>query len=942
MEVGYKERVWRDDAPVSVNLKDVISKIRSDKYKVLAEKIRKSDKETRTRLKREHLPVFFPSMVGGEPTTVVQIDIDPNEDVEIDFAEIKRQVIQLKHCLHAFDSPSGGLKFAILCDLDFSTCELKELRAGKFKVAWDQTVEFLKQKITVPFDADRSTRSHTQSCYLSFDQSCYYNPDAQPLSINDQCVVELPKEYKSGVGEHPIEFLLELLKVIPHDLTYGERLPLNFSAMHVFGSDGLYAMQNHWISDDPVKISRQLNDQYKGMRYGHIGTLVNCAKKYGYKPTTGRARKNLAPKPTTLKLGPMTSKEDASAQLKNEIERFFREKMNTFINVSTGAGKTDAVLNYIVRQLPTGTKVLYLVPTHELGSEVIERLNKIRLDEIRLRGRRDGLLGQAVQIQGRSRICENRTIRQKFDDQGADIVGEICWKGCHYQNECTYTAQFWDLNPFAFIRVMTHRDWSNEPSAWSNGCQFDQHGNVSPRNGKWIPDFIVIDENILSLTESAFAVKNNLSGNAIKAVLGKVFSGKSYTEAILESADKLREDKRVFKNNPKAPFASVDQYLRDMKANSRAHFETIVIDHLLSFVETRDETLLQQIFINESGIAIKKISGSNGLYRNVPTLFLDATADETFTTSVLGDIKFRQIAVQPKEDIRVFKLCDATVTKRSLEKPEAVETLIRGLRRIVSRYQLVGLISYLNVDGYGDFSTFLGEQIGATEIGHFGAVRGLNAFEDVDCLLIVGRHLIHQDVVQEIAKVGFGITDEVEAEYADVVVRMHDGAAMTVNAMTSVHPIHRSINNQFSVSETIQAIGRGRLVHGSKKDVYIFANESIGTDVAITGFFKWGDYFWRAFISEKRLNNLSELGCVRSVERELVDALGITKDVLKKNKDEIFFELKEAGYLPYRVACKDRHGKKVEWNFFVSDINKLQGRLATDGATDINVSEIKY
>jgi hypothetical protein len=940
MEVGYKERLVSTFEPVVASLDDVIARVKSEEFSDVVNEIRRSDKTTGKALKREFLPAFFPSMVSGEPTPIVQIDIDPVEGASIDFAGIKRQVAQIEHCLYAFDSPSGGLKFAVVTDLDFSDCDLPELRAGKFKVAWDQAVEYLQGRITVPFEADRATRSCKQSCYLSHDPDCYFNPDAKPLLINKLCVVEPPKEYQHQSNEHPFEFLLELLQYIPKDLPYTERLPLNFSAMCMFGSAGRYAMENHWVAE---KIEQQLNDQEKHMKYGHIGTLVNCAKKYGYQHVSGSARKHIEPKPTSQKLEPLVPREKASGEIEAAIEAFFTQKQSRFLNISTGAGKTDAVLNYIIRHLSPTAKVLILVPDHKLAEQICKKIQSIRTDELRKRnsGRGGFDVGQAVHIKGRSQACEEESIRETCAEQGVQVVGTICREGCMYKNQCAYTSQFWDKNPWANIRVSTHRDWSNEPSKWSKGCTYDEEGKFVARKGNWTPDYIIIDEDILKLTEKAGVATRSLYGEGLKAIVSKVTNGKGLKETVIESADLLRADKDWLSRTSKVAFATLDQFICDLKSSSPSYFELLVIEHLLDYVESEDEALLQQVFVDKSGIWIKKLPEAHPLYKDVPTLYLDATADEGFVRQVLGKVEFQRIAVQPKPEIRVFKLSNKTITKKWLGDPKNVRTLIRGLKKAAAPYQRVGLISYKSAEGHEDFSTLLGDQIGAIEVGHFGAVRGLNAFEDVDCLLIVGRYLIHQEVVQEIARIAYGVTDPAERDYADVLVRVAGAGAMVVNAMTSVHPIHRTINNHFSVSETSQAVGRARLIHGTPKDVFVFSNESFGTDIEVTWFFKWEDYFARSFVSDDVLERLVKRGYLRARESDLCVHLGISRDVLKKNRDAIFAELEEGGFAFFLVTCKDRHEKKVEWGFLALSQEKLQVGLNAEGIKVIGISEVK-
>ena len=170
----------------------------------------------------------------------------------------------------------------------------------------------------------------------------------------------------------------------------------------------------------------------------------------------------------------------------------------------------------------------------------------------------------------------------------------------------------------------------------------------------------------------------------------------------------------------------------------------------------------------------------------------------------------------------------------------------------------------------------------------------------------------------------FGHCFDKDNHYQDRLVRMKDGSVSSIN--TSIHndPDVRAIYDHFSVSETKQAIGRGRLIYGKSKDIYYLSNESIGTDIEITGFIYKEDIFYNPLITDENWGKLIKTGFIRDNQPDLIQYLNLSKNILRINRKNLEFDLIEKGFGYYSVSFTDKNRNLRNWAYFVKDQEKLK------------------
>jgi hypothetical protein len=214
---------------------------------------------------------------------------------------------------------------------------------------------------------------------------------------------------------------------------------------------------NHWDKPEKEELKQQLREQLKQIKFGSVGYLINIAKKNGYNPPTGRSRNNIKAKPTSTLLPKLSSPTEGSNQLTEIIQSFFQSGRNVFVNVSTGAGKSASVLNILAQEIPSNKKILFLVPTHKLADELINKFavarknaieilklpkieaNKTPFENLKVRSSNSLALKEKsdiVHFYGQKDLCEFTQAQEAFGD--TNIPWGFCSKICPMNEGCQH------------------------------------------------------------------------------------------------------------------------------------------------------------------------------------------------------------------------------------------------------------------------------------------------------------------------------------------------------------------------------------------------------------------------------------------------------------------------------------------------------------------------
>ena len=170
-----------------------------------------------------------------------------------------------------------------------------------------------------------------------------------------------------------------------------------------------------------------------------------------------------------------------------------------------------------------------------------------------------------------------------------------------------------------------------------------------------------------------------------------------------------------------------------------------------------------------------------------------------------------------------------------------------------------------------------------------------------------------------------------ENSYVDKPVRMKDGTTKTLNNSIYVDGFLENAKNHFCTSETIQAIGRGRLVYGKKKDVYYFSNQSLGGDVEITNFFKYEDFYEKPKYQDEIIT-LKQLGFCKDKSQDLIE-LGFKNSPIKNHRSEIERVFLEAGVekISFLHNTKNNRNYREQKYYTYPDPSALIKQIESEG-----------
>jgi hypothetical protein len=923
---------------------DIFQIIRSDDSikEMITRYHRITNEKERVKFKAD-FPSFYPTVFLGQvninslceksvPTEIVQFDIDrkANPDMNDDhFAEIREKIQNFEYTVYCFISPSNGLKFGILTDFVRGIDEPIAITQDRYRQAYALTKSFVMTILPdVVFDDCVGVLKH--ACFFSYDPKAYYNPNCWSILVNHKCFSskkpsEPVKEYPTADSGYIQEMLLSITD--KDSFNYDQRFLVNMAVFNAIGENGIAMMFNFWTAaaqENPTKLLIDLKNQYRDKDgYKTMGFLVNLVRnKYGYpKAVTGSKRKSLEPKSLTEKaisenrfLSLMLSPEEAKEYLNEELQLFFNSDQNTCINFSAGAGKTYLTLQFL-KGLSNTKKVLYLVRDHNLAEQNVLTFNSLPKTLKRF----VPISSQIVHLKGKTQLCELPEVVQKYSKAGMAIPVMKCLGNCPHFAQCQYTLQFAGMEN---IRMMPLNELLGTQSFFFNSivslsAMDADDGEVVVKNNTytkgqaWIPDYIVVDEDWLSKE----TVVEDLSSqyDCVREVLNECLRGTDLIISIeIHFQLILTEYREMMKLKTELKYTNDDDYIKNNVANKGKW--SAIVETMRNYCVSKDEDVLAnlRVEIEDKKMVLSGLKTIQDRYANVPKLFLDATANEALIKQVIPDIRFVNINIKKKSDVRILQAQNFNFTKESLKKEHTKKELIAGLKRLIKNrgYQNVGLITYLNVGEQKKFDQWLANEIGISLYGHFGNIRGNNSFENCDCIFIVGRHSMPPNELQEFAIAIFNDKKcSIEREYIDTIARQPNDQYVSINNFAYVDNQISECYQHFCQAETIQSVGRGRLIYGCPKDIWHLSNESLGINIEVDEFIRYDDYFYQPKGASENILKIG--GCIKNKPKELEAVFG--RHLIDNKRGEIEQLLIDEGYelITKTVTSKTNRNKRV-------------------------------
>ncbi len=234
--------------------------------------------------------------------------------------------------------------------------------------------------------------------------------------------------------------------------------------------------------------------------------------------------------------------------------------------------------------------------------------------------------------------------------------------------------------------------------------------------------------------------------------------------------------------------------------------------------------------------------------RNGPFLHLDGTGDHGLANELFSGVKNHHYPVE--RNARITQVISSAFAKSTIipiaEAPEhtgkrAAENAQRReeLRAVIDRHPEAAVFACKPViDALG--------MADDPRASHFGAIRGLNKWEDRDTVIIVGRELPRMRDVERYGRayaVRAGDTFTPAKKWKKELrgIRMADGTVYGVQVQTHPDPWAAHALEQIREAEIEQAIDRIRLIHNTRpKSVILIGSTPINAtiDEAVS----WSDF----------------------------------------------------------------------------------------------------
>jgi len=487
------------------------------------------------------------------------------------------------------------------------------------------------------------------------------------------------------------------------------------------------------------------------------------------------------------------------------------------INVDLGAGKSHAAIHNLVAsrqrmdEAGDDRTIVYAVPTHKLGGEIIRRFKEAGANSVEVWTGREWSDPET----GETPMCGNTALVAKAREVRADIEGEVC-AVCALKESCAYQAQ---KKRRAGIWVVPHQLLTTpipeamgkvayaviDESIWQ---KLIISGNVPLTLLDGSTEAPCADDGFLQLGRHA-----EIRSLARKALLRseeghlkrEVFTELGLTAESCEYACRM-EYRRLIETGP----------FMARKANKSVGTLALFWKALGGFLsESRMVSGQQKLVVRNDRLEVNTttVTTFHTKIADVPKLLLDATMEPTLLREIVPNFQLIGSVRVETPYVRTVQLADKSFSKQTLEATRTLRNIRAGLVRVAAerggRTLLVSnkaVISAMRELGLPEF----------VETAHFNAVAGRDGWKDVGTLFVIGRPSPRADSVERIAEAITGNpVQPLNGPYPQTDIKRklrHRSGFRLVADVAPAHPdsFTELVRRQITESEVLQAVGRGR------------------------------------------------------------------------------------------------------------------------------------
>jgi len=541
------------------------------------------------------------------------------------------------------------------------------------------------------------------------------------------------------------------------------------------------------------------------------------------------------------------------------------------INASLGLGKTSAVLS-AVADIKEEITVVLLVPSLDKAAEAEAEYNRLRkpwsmpAQVFRGRGANNPLAGEE------EKMCLRHKVAESVARAGLGVETMLC-AACPHRSACVYQKQLDSLRyRKGRLIIATHEHLFL---------------NAIPTS----VNLLIIDESVAikaAITYSPFAIDRIIGCLAVQDAAGNAGRAKKTLQAIYDAFATGEHSQclaRLRAMCARREIIAARCFLEETLAEGQPHIDGSMND--VQIIERLDGSgslakpliaLLHQIERewnsgrrNFNSIETLGAEAAIGGQRQVvvhalkkpllahgaPILLLDGTASILLNKKLFGDgLEYREFCVERNADVmqttgKGFSRQSIIGKKKngSPLTPTSIADAEKLQQRIADHINSLHHASLLVLANKTVEEALQPLLAGHVVTAHFNAVRGINAYEDCEAAVCVGREQPSWSAVEGIAR-AYAATDaepflsivdvpnEPNSDYFKATrgIRRQDGKVSPVTISVHPHPIAQEVMEQIREAEIVQAVDRVRPIH-NRRSVYLFNN--VVADITVATVAPW-------------------------------------------------------------------------------------------------------
>jgi hypothetical protein len=777
----------------------------------------------------------------------------------------------------------------------------------------------------------------------------------------------------------------EILSNIPRKAKYPVRFQVSNQVLRVLGQKGKDILFNHFIHSNPTELRKQIDGWYESSLNGHhsnaMGALVNLNKAVGINkrlPNKIKSRTELIkhdfPKlPSSVDINEVLT--NATNDINHDAHLF---------RISTGSGKSVTITDFLSKQ-PRTDRYLLVCDTNPNIEEQVDRINLLFKDRTKnkpietfqdlkttIPPYANYKFSHAMSIKGRTIMC-NRIKSDNIEDEEfkkqnlKNILPSVCddcflkldrtcnyWKQvnktqegtlifsnvyvCHFNslyNE--HNELFKDINNIKGIIID-----ENAIQQFENGFSqcviiIDDATNTSTSTvappTSFLHKKITPHKLLIDIFKQAYGIDDlNLTTSELKSL--RVIHGDELIAAI--NATKVNfHIKTALKKHTQAQYK--------IRQNSGTPFvnKIDIYENVLRYLTDKENRHLFGMRIDTGAFIQGGIKRIIDKYADTKIIYMDATMNlDLVADTIFKNKKVEKTAIDIKmsDDIAIYQLNGMSCSKTKLNNNGRFSEIISHVKKQLEKHNLVekqgALITYkyLAIDGVddSDFTNTAAKMLWGNDYverttnktRYFGNTRGYDDMKDCDYLVIIGDFNIPE---YEIGNTFWNIYNELpnltsgKTEYLN---RMKDGSCTKTYTKSYKDSRIQAIYEHLCISEIEQALGRGRLIHGSAKTIFVYSSMPLGRNVEITEFMDAAEVFSNSILDEQGLIQIKDIGYIHNKRKELMAAFVLSEDQWHRNKSAVHETLISEGFTLQDFQY-NKHKKIVTKQFYVFDDNRF-------------------